>query len=235
MKKIETREQLNDYFKKVNSEIDKYINEHNIRPSRLKNYINNNGGVKKFVSDLGLAEIIGINSVVEQALNSRIHMEKDGIMTFESFRTNEELSDLESEGMLPLLTMDDVLFMKSDIIKYEKALASYFETSLSHVEENGKNRFKVNDIGSSYDVYIFSDDDIDEIISLLSDYVDTNAPSYVDVNITKNFSISIDVTSSYHPTIDDYETLIQNLFSEYDFDTYESDDEPNYIILKKKI
>ncbi len=191
--KIENRKQLNDFFKKVNEEVDKYIIEHHIKPSRLSKYIISNGGIDKFVEEIGLSDIEDINKVVEQVLKSRLHMEKDGIMKFESFRINENID-----------TTNDVLINESILLKsigdstieHEKIVADYFDTSLGHVEESNisKHLYVVDASDGKYNAYVFTDVDMDTILENIEEFVYNNIPLEVEIKLTENKSIKVPTT-----------------------------------------
>src|ERR1035437_143210 len=191
MKKIENRKELNTYFKQVNSEIDKYLTDHKIRPSRLSKYIKNNGGVNKFIKDLGLSDISGIDRVVDQALKSRLHMEKDGILKFESFRLLESMENIEDSE---LLTLDSIARDMNSGIEYEKILADHFDTSLGHIEEShNSHMYTVDVMGKKYEAYVFLDKDIAGVHDTILEHIKQQIPKQINVKVTKSQLASVSI------------------------------------------
>jgi hypothetical protein len=236
--KIENRKQLNDFFKKVNEEVDKYLIEHQIKPSRLAKYIISNGGIDKFVEEIGLSEIDGINKVVDQVLKSRVHMERDGIMKFESFRLNE---DAVVTG--PSLLTVDVLFdtIGKATIEHEKILGDYFDTSLGHIEEFNalKHLYIVDSTEGKYYAYAFTDSDMDTMFNNIKEFVYNNIPLEVEVKLTANKSISIPVTeANVEAKVNslDVTSILEELFSDYTIEKFDtsSDNHNEAIVIYKK-
>jgi hypothetical protein len=240
MKKIENRKELNAYFKQVNTEIDKYINEHKIRPSRLSKYIKSNGGVSKFVKDLGLSDISGIDKVVDQALKSRLHMEKDGILKFESFRMLENAqmfmdSQKPEKNETNLLTLDVIYDdMKPSNIEHEKVLADYFDRSLGHVEESDVNTHKYI-VDNKYEAYIFLADDVVEIQKNIDDLIIANVSRNIGVKLTDSQSANVKLLNHefYYDDLDyNLERVLRDLFK---ISRSGYDETDNYIIIYKTL
>ena len=139
MKKITNTEEANHYYKLVNDSIDEYINTWKIKPTNLTKYLKSSK-FENFLNKRGLGDVEGIKRILKDVLEDRTHMEKDGVMKFESFR--ESLDN-------PFI--------------YEKILADYYNTGLGHIESIGDNLFKVTDFGKELEVFIFSEYDINNI------------------------------------------------------------------------
>lgn len=84
MTNISNRDEANFYYNKINDIIDGYIVNYKIRPSEINNYIKNN--LKEFISDIGLSNINRIENIIIDVVDHRLNTQKDGIMTFESFK-----------------------------------------------------------------------------------------------------------------------------------------------------
>lgn len=220
--KIENRKQLNDYFKKVNEEVDKYIVEHQIKPSRLAKYIISNGGIDKFVEEIGLSDIDGINKVVDHVLKSRVHMEKDGIMKFESFRLNENVMER------PTILNADILFdtMQAATIDHEKILADYFDTSLGHIEEFNtlKHLYIVDATDGKFYAYVFTNSDMDTILNNIKEFVYNNIPLEVEVKLTDKLSIKIPVAdANVESKVEsiDIVSILEEIFAEFTVERFD--------------
>src|SRR5690554_6926335 len=87
---INTREDANKYYKIINELVDDYIIKWKIRPSRLKKYLS--PGSKRFDRFLKrnkLDEIKGSSVILKDIIEDRYNMEKDGVLTFESYNIFE--------------------------------------------------------------------------------------------------------------------------------------------------
>lgn len=214
-KKIENRKELSDYFKQVNKGIDKYTVDHKIKPSNLSKFIKNNGGTSKFVKDLGLSDISGINKVVDQALKSRLHMEKDGVLKFESFKLLENQNQIEKREYL---TLEDIyLQVNPSDIKHEKILADAFDVSLGHIEEvdTKKHQYSIN---KNIEAYIFTEDDILRLYDTVRDIVNENTPHTIKVMITKNIStdVDVDIENSTSFDVDIVHSVLKDLYENFE-------------------
>ncbi len=236
--KIETRKQLNDFFKKVNEEVDKYIIEHHIKPSRLAKYIISNGGIDKFVEEIGLSEVEGINKVVDQVLKSRVHMEKDGIMKFEAFRLNENVMER------PTTINTDIIFdtLQSATVEHEKILGDHFDVSLGHIEEFNPSQhiYIVDATDGKYYAYAFTDSDIDTMLNNIKEFVYNNLPLEIEVKLTDKQSIKIPVSEvSVETKVDSLNitSILEDIFADYTverFDTGNLDNNSEAIVVYKK-
>ncbi len=213
-KKIENRKELSDYFKQVNKGIDKYTVDHKIKPSSLSKFIKNNGGTSKFVKDLGLSDISGINKVVDQALKSRLHMEKDGVLKFESFKLLENQNQIEKREYL---TLEDIyLQVNPSDIKHEKILADAFDVSLGHIEEVDAKKHQYS-ISKNIEAYIFTQDDILRLYDTVRDIVNENTPHTIKVMITKNIStdVDVDIENSTSFDVDIVHSVLKDLYENF--------------------
>jgi hypothetical protein len=84
MKKISNSEEAHGYYKIVNDLIDEYIVKWGIKPSSLSRYLKNSK-LDQLLKINGLSDIEGIDRVLKDVIEDRSHMERDGIMKFESF------------------------------------------------------------------------------------------------------------------------------------------------------
>jgi hypothetical protein len=147
MKKITNREELNQYYKRVNELVDEYITGHNIRPSEVYHYFQRN--LQSFLERTGLSDVDGIKKVVNDVLEHRRHMELDKVMKFESFnRLNES-----------------VLSIGNATVEHEKVLADYYNTSIGHIDlvDGDIHLYKINDFGKKVLSIIFSDSELQKV------------------------------------------------------------------------
>ena len=138
---ISSREDANKYYQLVNSLVDEYINKWKIKPTNLKKYLKmGSDKFEKFIERNGLKDINGIKQVISDVIDDRVHMESDGVLTFESFKIFES-KDFKFTSLLQCLYKG---VGKTDI-KAEKFLADHFDANLSQIDivDSDKHLFKV--------------------------------------------------------------------------------------------
>ena len=147
MKKISNREEANNYYKLVNNAINDFMGETKARPSEVHKYLTKNG--VKFLKRLELSDVEGIDSVLNDVLLHRRHMEDDKIITFESFSKLNESS----------------VNVGSPSVEHEKVLADVFNTSLGHIDvlDPQLHLFKISDFGKDVYAIIFNESEISKI------------------------------------------------------------------------
>jgi hypothetical protein len=147
MKRITNTDEANFYYKKVNELVDKYIKEHKIRPSELNRYLIKN--LQSFLENSGISDVEGINRIVMDVIDHRNHMELDGVLTFESFKSLNE----------------NVTSIGNATVEHEKKLADYYNTSIGHVEllDDGMHLYKVSDFGEKIVAVIFSENELNKV------------------------------------------------------------------------
>ena len=148
-------EELNSYYKKVNVLIDEYIDKWNIKPTRLKKYLKKNSQrLEKFLIKNNLENIPSINKIIQDVISDRISMQRDNILTFESYDTDIKKSKIDIFSGIE----------KSDI-ELEKVLADHFDTGLSSIDiiDSEKHIFSIDSWTSEYKVVIFNKEDIEII------------------------------------------------------------------------
>lgn len=158
---INNREDLNKYYDIINELVDEYIDKWKIKPSRLKKYLK--PGTKRFQNFLNrnnLSEVNGSDRILRDIIDDRTSMEKDGILTFESYKL------FESDNF-EIKSLEECLYKgveKADL-KMEKVLADYFDTNLSgiSIDNSEKHIFKVDTWSSEKKVIIYSKEEIDLI------------------------------------------------------------------------
>ncbi len=217
--KIENRKQLSDFFRRVNEEVDKFIIEYNIKPSRLTSFIKKNGGLTKFIEEIGLSDIDGIDRVVAQVLKSRVNMEKDGIMKFESFRL---LESVDSEKVAKHITISEIISgIKPSSISHERALADIFDVSLGHIVEldTKAHKYEVTDISGKFEVIIFSEEDHNIMFDNLDEFILKNMPDEVVINITHNNKIRVPISADENKSNNqelDLENVLLDIYTEHE-------------------
>jgi len=152
---IKNREDANKYYKIVNDVIDSYIKEYKIKPNNLMNYFK--PGSKRFsnlIKRNGLGEINGIDKILIDVLEDRVHGYKEGILTFESFSTSDYRINSIEECLWKGIEKAD--------INYEKFLADYYDTNLSKIDilDPYKHLFEVDGGQGSMKVLIHSNEDL---------------------------------------------------------------------------
>ena len=138
---ISSREDANKYYQQVNKLVDEYIDKWKIKPANLKKYLKpGSDKFEKFINRNGLKDINGIKQVINDVIEDRVHMETDGVLTFESFKIFES-DDFKFTSLLQCLYKG---VGKTDI-KAEKFLADHFDTNLSQIVivDSDKHLFKL--------------------------------------------------------------------------------------------
>lgn len=159
---INSREDVNKYYQLINELVDDYIDKWKIRPSKLGKYLRpGSDRFNKFLMRNNLSEVKGSEVILKDIIEDRLHMEKDGVMTFESFHLFES-DDFKIDSMKECLYKG---IEKADI-KMEKILADVFDTNLGSIDivDADKHIFKIEDWeGEDKKVIIYSGDDLDII------------------------------------------------------------------------
>jgi len=140
---IKTREDANNYYQLINGLIDDYIDNHKIRPTKLSAYLKPGGQrFNKFLERNKLKDIKGAEIILKDIIEDREHMEKDGVITFESFKLLESTEFKASEIKECLYKGID----KADL-NMEKILADYFDVNLGSIDiiDSDKHKFKIED------------------------------------------------------------------------------------------
>ncbi len=147
MKKISNREEANKYYKLVNNAINDFMGETKARPSEVHKYLTKNGA--KFLKRLEISDVEGIDSVLNDVLLHRRHMEDDKVITFESFSKLNESS----------------INVGSPTVEHEKILADVFNTSLGHIDvlDPQLHLFKISDFGKDVYAIIFNESEISKV------------------------------------------------------------------------
>lgn len=126
---ITNRDEANQYFDRVNKLVDDYMMNGKIRPSMLKRYLKPGGENFNFFLKINdLSEVNGIDRVLADVIEDRAGMERDGVMTFESFKTFES-DEFRVSSMRQCLYKG----IEAAGIEAEKAVADSFDTNLGHV------------------------------------------------------------------------------------------------------
>ncbi len=176
---INSREELNNYYQYFNNLVDDYTDKWKIRPSNLKRYLQPgserfNKFLEKSKSHVRQKWGVEINDaygrlVLQNVLEDRYHMEKDGVLTFESYNVFES-------DEFKLKSMKDCLYkgIEKSTIKMEKILADYFDTNLSDidVEDSNKHLFKISEWKEKdLSVIIYSEEEMDVIKENISGHL----------------------------------------------------------------
>lgn len=206
---IKSREEANKYYHIINELIDEYTEKNKIRPSKLKGYLR--PGSDKFIKFLkrnNLDKIDGGSRILQDVIEDRYHMEKDGVITFESFKVFES-ADWNINSMKVCLYKG----IDKATIDYEKALADYFDTNLGSIDvvDSDKHIFKVNNwTGGDVNVVIYSKDDI-EIIKL-------NMIEHLYLELTKK---TVEIVDGVSVSLGDL--IKYNMFEEQMIQKFDSD------------
>jgi hypothetical protein len=167
---ISSREDANKYYQVVNKLVDDYMDKWKIRPTNLKRYLKTGSDkFEKFIERNGLKDINGIKQVINDVIEDRVHMESDGVLTFESFKV------FESDGF-KITSLLQCLYKgvgRTDI-KAEKFLADHFDANLSQIDivDSDKHLFKVtNWENDDLLVIVYNKDEMDIIKGNIVEYL----------------------------------------------------------------
>jgi hypothetical protein len=167
---ISNSESANQYYKLVNSLVDDYIDGHKIRPSKLSAYLKTGGQrFNRFLERNKLKEISGIDRILRDVIEDREQMERDGVITFESFNLFES-SEFKISNLKECIYKG---IEKADL-KMEKIIADYFDINLGSVDiiNSDKHKFRIEDWkNDDWRVVIYSDEDVVLIKSNLIEYL----------------------------------------------------------------
>jgi len=139
---INSREDANRYYQVVNKLVDEYMDKWKIRPVNLKKYLKEGSDkFEKFIERNGLKDVNGIKQVIKDVLEDRVHMETDGVLTFESFKVFES-DEFKITSLVQCLYKG---VGKTDI-KAEKFLADHFDANLSQIDiiDTDKHMFRIS-------------------------------------------------------------------------------------------
>ena len=165
---IKNSEDANKYYQLVNEFIDDYIDNHKIRPSKLGKYLRNSDKLKNFLERKGLSSIKNINRVINDVLDDRESMEKDGVLTFENFKFFES-------DEFKIISIRDCIWkgIEQSSILHEKMIANEFGVSLSSINviDSEKHIFQVEDIQNDFEVIVFTEVEIQIIRENIKEYI----------------------------------------------------------------
>lgn len=159
---ISNREDANKYYQLINGLVDEYVENHKIRPTKLRSYFKPNGErFQKFLKKNGLDNIKGANQVLNDVIDDRVSIEKDGVASFEAFKYFESAE-------FKINSMKECLYkaIEKSTLSQEKILADYFDTNLSSIDiiDSDKHQFKVEDWdGDKKQVVIYSEEEFEVI------------------------------------------------------------------------
>ena len=167
---INSREDANKYYQVVNKLVDEYIDKWRIKPTNLKRYLKNGSDkFEKFINRNGLKDINGIKQVINDVIEDRVHMETDGVLTFERFKVFES-DEFKITSIIQCLYKG---IGKTDI-KTEKFLADHFDANLSQIDivDTDKHMFKISNWeNEDLLVIVYNKDEFDIIKENIKEYL----------------------------------------------------------------
>lgn len=194
---INNREELNSYYQFFNTLVDEYTENWKIKPSNLKRYLQ--PGTERFNKFLEKAKYqvkqkwgVEINDgfgrlVLQNVLEDRFAMEKDGVLNFNKFQILES-NQYKIDNIATCLWKG---IGKADGT-YEKFLADFFDTNLSQITivspSNAVNHvhsliassshlFEVTTWGEKWNVIVWSSSDFELIRENIKEYLYTELTS----------------------------------------------------------
>lgn len=185
---INNRDDANRYYQLINELIDDYIDKWKIRPSNLKKYLKpGSQKFKKFLERNKLIDIKGAEIILKDIIDDRSSMEKDNVLTFESFKI------VESDEF-KIKSLDHCLYLQIDksTIQMEKILADYFDTNLGDIDvvDADKHIFRLKNWKGKYKVIIFSLEELNIILNNIANFL-FDELSNKKISLTSNISIEL--------------------------------------------
>jgi hypothetical protein len=186
---INNREDANRYYQMINDLVDEYTDKNKIRPSNLKRYLQpGSERFNKFLERNKLKDIKGAAVILKDIVEDRDSMERDGVITFESFKM------FESEEF-KIHSLKQCLYkgIEKATQKMEKVLADHFDTNLGDIDivDADKHIFKINDWNNhDIEVVIYSKEDLEVIEGNMIDHLYTEL-SKSKINLTNSISIEL--------------------------------------------
>lgn len=179
--RISSTAEANEYYAKINSLVDEYINEWKIKPSSLKNYLKPDGKrFRQFLARNEMINVIGSDKILKDVIEDRCALEKDGVLTFESFKFTT--SDDYRIGII-----SDEIFkgIENSELSHEKCIADYFDVSLSNIEiiDSKKHLFRIEDWeNDDLNVVVYDQEDLDIInTNLVNFFIGKSTQHVVDI------------------------------------------------------
>lgn len=167
---ITNSEEANQYYKLVNQLVDEYVEGHKIRPSKLSAYLKPGGQrFNKFLERNKLKDIVGADRILRDVIEDREHMEKDGVITFESFKLYESTE-------WKISNLRECIYKGIDRadIKMEKILADYFDINLGAIDivDSDKHKFSIEDWkNDDWKIVIYSKEELEVIKENIIEYL----------------------------------------------------------------
>ena len=205
---INSREDVNKYYQILNELVDEYTEKNKIRPSNLKRYLQpGSERFNRFLEKNKMKDIKRADVILKDILDDREAMEKDGVITFESFKIFES-SEFKIHSMKECLYKG----IEKSTQKMEKVLADYFDTNLGHIDsvDSDKHIFKISDWEKQdCNVIIYSKEEVDVIKYNMFDHL------YDEISKSK-FEIVTDISIELSRLIDKdiFESKLSNIFTE---------------------
>lgn len=186
---INNREDANKYYQMINNLVDEYTEKNKIRPSNLKRYLQpGSERFNRFLERNKLKDVKGASVILKDIIEDRESMEKDGVITFESFKM------FESEEF-KIHSMKQCLYkgIEKATQQMEKVLADHFDTNLGDIDiiDADKHIFKIND-WNNYDaeVVIYSKEELEVIEGNMVDHLYSEL-SKSKISLTDSISIEL--------------------------------------------
>ena len=172
MDRIEiTKDNINDYYKRINELIDDYF-KWNVSAKKLSTYFKNESKLKSFISTNKLDNIKGIERVITDVIEDRSNIERDKkVKKFESFSTANSID--KDDISIVMYKPNEILIHDSS---NTKILADFFDTSVDHVIWSN-DKYEVDTLTGEFECLIFNEEDMSELRENICDYIIDNIKS----------------------------------------------------------
>ena len=191
-KKITNSKELNNYYKMVNTKLQKY-SEMNIPVDKVAKYLKpGSENFKNFISeDDDLKDVDGIEVVLRDIIEDTMHAFKDGL-----YKKMQQGSVKKFEGYSTDINIFKTDITKEDIEEHEMVLSDIFSVSLSYIKiiKEDLHMYGVSAFGKMMYVMVYSEKQLKKIKENILDYLESTIKnkfySFSELGVDKKVSLS---------------------------------------------
>jgi len=190
-KAISNSEELNNYYKMINTKLKKY-SDMNISHDKIAKYLMpGTQNFSNFISeDDDLKDVDGIEVVLKDIIHDIYGAFKDGlfkkiqngsIKKFENYMVNESIFNFQTT--------------EEDIHKHERALADIYKVSISYIEciKEDIHLYSVNDDGVMRKVMVFTTEEIEKVkTNILEKLIDSTKNKFYSFKNISDLELGMD-------------------------------------------
>ena len=191
-KKITNSKELNNYYKMVNTKLQKY-SEVNIPIDKVAKYLKpGSENFKNFISeDDDLKDVDGIEVVLRDIIEDTMNAFKDGL-----YKKMQQGSVKKFESYATNINIFKTDITDADIKEHEMALSDIFSVSLSYIKilKQDLHMYGVSAFGKTKYVMVYSEKQLQKIKENILDYLESTIKNkfynFSDLGVGKKVSLS---------------------------------------------